>query len=170
MGNFTETQMLVFSLIGAANVVLIVAAFIMIFSGRKVDKVENKILAKKVKREPIKAEPEIITDTFEKEEYVEPVTDEPYDDSEVIYHDEDDYEVIDRFEEEQEKTAIISYQELLKAKEEAEKKVEIIDDEKEIVSPIFGTISKPKTKVEASYETNSNHEFLKSLKEFRKNL
>lgn len=173
MANFTETQMLIFSLIGASNIVLIGAALTLLFSGRKVDKEERKIFLQKSVKNPVKKEPEIITDTFGNPDYDVNYVDENY------YYDDEDYETIDEFEEEQEKTAIISYQELLQAKKEAvsrieqpietpKRKIEIEDDE-EFISPVFGRMkSKPQTL--ANYETNNNQEFLRSLKEFRKNL
>ncbi len=101
---------------------------------------------------------------------------------------------IEDFEREQEENAIISYQELIR---EAEKQIEPIavseepEDEKKfknsaIISPIFGiqkenAYEMPKAeaeitarhayeKMQHNYETENNHDFLNSLKEFRKNL
>ncbi len=100
---------------------------------------------------------------------------------------------IETFEREQEENAIISYQELIK---EAEKQIEPIntvnepEEEKKfknsaIISPIFG-VQKDKSelaeatdevtarhayeKMQDHYEMENNHDFLNSLKEFRKNL
>ena len=84
------------------------------------------------------------------------------------------YETIDRYEEEQEENAVISYQELLDRKmalneEKPEKKEEAFIprfSNSEFISPIFGRVDKKEeTQIEMLDE-----DFLNNLKEFRSNL
>ena len=83
------------------------------------------------------------------------------------------YENIDRYEEEQEENAVISYQELLDrkmaltAEKEEEKKEAFIPkfSNSEFISPIFGRVDNKEEQVEMLDE-----DFLNNLKEFRSNL
>lgn len=83
------------------------------------------------------------------------------------------YENIDRYEEEQEENAVISYQELLDRKmalneEKKEKQQEAFIPKfsnTEFISPIFGRVEKKEEEIEVLDE-----DFLNNLKEFRSNL
>ena len=93
---------------------------------------------------------------------------------------------VERFEQEQEENAIISYQELLKFKNEQEqlKKEEKRYPKTEVISPIYGRVDEIKEQVkEETYElektlnmeplrkeVKETEEFLNALKDFRKNL
>lgn len=79
----------------------------------------------------------------------------------------------DLYEDEQEKTAIISYQELLKAAQE--EKIEEPKKKPEIFSSVYGPNEVPQYKekekmVEERKENFDSETFLKSLKDFRSNL
>lgn len=94
--------------------------------------------------------------------------------------------IIDTFEKEQEATAVISYQELLRQAEEKRKHPNQNTEEKkfhnsEVISPIFGVQKTPEyhaqikekkqlENLDLAYEKESASDFLNSLKEFRKNL
>lgn len=99
------------------------------------------------------------------------------------------YENIDKYEEEQEENAVISYQELLDRKmalnneyKEEVKKVEENIEEKpkttkfsnsEFISPIFGRVNKTNNNEEIIKDTeedNNDDDFLNNLKQFRNNL
>lgn len=83
------------------------------------------------------------------------------------------YENIDKYEEEQEENAVISYQELLDRKmalneEKKEKQQEAFVPKfsnTEFISPIFGRVEKKEEEIEILDE-----DFLNNLKEFRSNL
>lgn len=83
------------------------------------------------------------------------------------------YENIDKYEEEQEENAVISYQELLDRKmalneEKKEKEQEAFIPKfsnTEFISPIFGRVEKKEEEIEILDE-----DFLNNLKEFRSNL
>lgn len=78
----------------------------------------------------------------------------------------------DLYEDEQEKTAIISYQELLKAAQE--EKIEEPKKKPEVFSSVFGPNEVPNYEPEQPKEENKeqidSETFLKSLKDFRSNL
>lgn len=169
MGNFTESQILILALIAASNVILIIVAVILLYSGRKQErsipkttsvKTEPKKIVEyfveedpqederieietiEVNKEPVKVEVEEEKEVTNEQINIDDV--EEFEEEEIDYEnytvpngeysdEEYKYSSIEEFENAQEESAIISYQELIKLKNQPDEYEEPIEVEKPIV-------------------------------------
>lgn len=155
MSNFTESQILILTLIAISNVVLLIVAFVLLFSGRKNKSIDIRPQIEPVKQpdkipapkpEPGRIEEKKIVEHVpervpERPEKIVPI--EPKRPKEVQpeidynnykideYSDEEyKYNSIEEFENQQEENAIISYKELMKLKDNYEEPIEVMEKPK----------------------------------------
>ena len=165
-GNLNEIGRLVFLITVLLFLILMVLVVIMLLQKTMSERQLDLIYEDEIKHEEPKQDIEEIDIENEKTKNLKDIVDELK-----------NYEKPDKtdiYEDEQEKTAIISYQELMKAADSMkveEPKIQKIEPEstkrKEIFSSVFTPSQKPVYK-EKQY--NENEAFLSNLKEFRNNL